>query len=83
MLVEQLLVVAVLRETLLLQLLDLDNLGVEQLLQLCLLVLNLSQLVGGVSQLNPQLIDVLLELIDGLEGELQLQSAFLVTLGLP
>jgi hypothetical protein len=77
-LVDELLVLLVQGEALLLQLLDLDESGVELLLDGGLLGLEGAQFVGYVPELSPEQVDLLLELVDGLEGEFQLEPALLV-----
>jgi hypothetical protein len=77
-LVEQFLVVVVQRGSFLLQLFNLDNFGVERSLQLRLLLLYFSQLVGRVSQLGTQGLHILLQLVDRLYCQLQLQLPFFV-----
>ena len=63
MLVQQFLVVSMLREIFLLELLDLYQFGVEQFLELSFFFFHLSQFISRVSQLSAQHIYFLFELV--------------------
>ena len=58
------------RHAFLLQLLDLYQFSVVQFLQLGLLLLHLFELIGGIPQLDPQHIDLLLEFVYSFKRQL-------------
>lgn len=81
-LVKQFLIVGMQGQSLLLQLLDLNEFGVEGAFQFSLFLLHFSQLVGSVAQLGPKGVNFLLEFVDRLDGEFELELTLLVSLGL-
>lgn len=81
-LVQQFLVFLVQGEAFLLQLLGLEEFGVQVAFELGLLLLHGRQLVGGTPHLGTQGIHFAFEFGDGLEGEFQFQFPLLVRFGL-
>jgi hypothetical protein len=69
-------------EPFLFQFFYLYNFGVEQAFEFCLFLFYFSKLIGGISQLCSQDINLFLELVDRFDSQLQLEPAFLVSFGL-